>query len=638
MKKRILGIMLCLVMALSLLPSMAFAAGYKAGDIAGTTGAGTQSDPVICDNFAEFKAALEYAGDLYIQVDSFTNTTGLDYYALQPGSDYADQNTPAISVPAGYTKDLIINTDINLRAAATPVLPTLIKVSGNLIVSGNGSISCSFGGFSTPNAVIYIFYPGNVTVNGNVRIAGVLGNRVAHACAIDNYSGYLTINGGTFSGYSPDEVAESGENSWAVKVWDGSFSTIINGGTFSSTASDNNGEAYGLYCYTNKITISGGIFHGINAQHSEHNISDFLKDGYEYYKTSDNTLFDASAVKSTTEALKVVKQTPITSVEVTPNTVTIPRNSQQQFKATVSGTGFFSNEVTWSITGGDFGTNISSDGLLSVARANTENTIIVKATSVADPTKYGTATVTLTSATPETPETPGITSVEVTPNAITIPMDSQKQFTATVIGIGSFSDEVTWSIEGGDYGTNISSDGLLSVARYNTANTITVKATSVDDPTKYGTATVTLTSVNTYTVSFNMNGHGTQVADQTVEDGRKATKPADPTAEGWTFGGWYKDSACTETQKYDFDTPITADLDLYAKWTQNSVTLLGDVNGDGEVTDADAVYLLYYTFFGDAGYPVNQPCDFNGDGAVTDADAVYLLYYTFFGEESYPLH
>ncbi len=66
--------------------------------------------------------------------------------------------------------------------------------------------------------------------------------------------------------------------------------------------------------------------------------------------------------------------------------------------------------------------------------------------------------------------------------------------------------------------------------------------------------------------------------------------------------------------------------------------LPGDVNGDGEVTDADAVYLLYNTFFGDEEYPVNQPCDFNGDGEVTDADAVYLLYYTFFGAEEYPLH
>ena len=66
--------------------------------------------------------------------------------------------------------------------------------------------------------------------------------------------------------------------------------------------------------------------------------------------------------------------------------------------------------------------------------------------------------------------------------------------------------------------------------------------------------------------------------------------------------------------------------------------LKGDVNGDGEVTDADAVYLLYNTFFGDGEYPVNQSCDFNGDGEVTDADGVYLLYYTFFGDEDYPLH
>lgn len=61
----------------------------------------------------------------------------------------------------------------------------------------------------------------------------------------------------------------------------------------------------------------------------------------------------------------------------------------------------------------------------------------------------------------------------------------------------------------------------------------------------------------------------------------------------------------------------------------------GDFDGNGYVTDADAVHLLYYTIFSED-YPINQPADFTGDGYVTDADAVHLLYYTIFPED-YPL-
>lgn len=63
--------------------------------------------------------------------------------------------------------------------------------------------------------------------------------------------------------------------------------------------------------------------------------------------------------------------------------------------------------------------------------------------------------------------------------------------------------------------------------------------------------------------------------------------------------------------------------------------VVGDLNGDGEVTDSDAIYLMYYTFFPED-YPISQDCDFDGDGEVTDNDAVYLMYYTFFPED-YPL-
>lgn len=65
----------------------------------------------------------------------------------------------------------------------------------------------------------------------------------------------------------------------------------------------------------------------------------------------------------------------------------------------------------------------------------------------------------------------------------------------------------------------------------------------------------------------------------------------------------------------------------------------GDVNGDGQVNSADAIYLLNYTLFGNEDYPLvgNSNVDVNGDGQVNSADAIYLLNYTLFGSEDYPL-
>lgn len=68
-------------------------------------------------------------------------------------------------------------------------------------------------------------------------------------------------------------------------------------------------------------------------------------------------------------------------------------------------------------------------------------------------------------------------------------------------------------------------------------------------------------------VSFE-TGEGSKVDFQTTADG-KLVKPADPTRDGYTFGGWFTDEACT--QAYDFSMPVTADLTLYAKWTKNAV-------------------------------------------------------------------
>ena len=74
-----------------------------------------------------------------------------------------------------------------------------------------------------------------------------------------------------------------------------------------------------------------------------------------------------------------------------------------------------------------------------------------------------------------------------------------------------------------------------------------------------------------FTVSFNTNG-GSSVASQIVLDGQKAQRPADPTKAAtldntYTFADWYDNSELTGAA-YDFNTPVTADLVLYAKWNE----------------------------------------------------------------------
>lgn len=70
-----------------------------------------------------------------------------------------------------------------------------------------------------------------------------------------------------------------------------------------------------------------------------------------------------------------------------------------------------------------------------------------------------------------------------------------------------------------------------------------------------------------YTVTFNSNG-GSSVASQSVLEGAKATKPANPTRSGYSFDGWYTDEALTAA--YDFATAVTKSFTLYAKWAVSS--------------------------------------------------------------------
>jgi uncharacterized repeat protein (TIGR02543 family) len=67
-----------------------------------------------------------------------------------------------------------------------------------------------------------------------------------------------------------------------------------------------------------------------------------------------------------------------------------------------------------------------------------------------------------------------------------------------------------------------------------------------------------------YTVTFDSAG-GSAVEAQEVEEGEKATKPANPTRTGFAFQGWFHDNT-----EFDFNQEIVSNLILTAKWRQTA--------------------------------------------------------------------
>ena len=174
------------------------------------------------------------------------------------------------------------------------------------------------------------------------------------------------------------------------------------------------------------------------------------------------------------------------AVSVTPSSATVPMNFTQQFTANVSNTAF--GNVNWFVDGVQGGNStvgtISSSGLYT-APAST-GTHAITAQSVFDPSKTSSpAQVTVSSS----------ISVAVSPQSASIPSPLTQQFQATISG--SSNGSVTWTVDGMAGGNStvgtISAAGLYSSPGVNSGTQKhTITATSVQDPSKSASATVTV--------------------------------------------------------------------------------------------------------------------------------------------------
>ena len=122
-----------------------------------------------------------------------------------------------------------------------------------------------------------------------------------------------------------------------------------------------------------------------------------------------------------------------------------------------------------------------------------------------------------------------------------------------------------------------SAENCISLTAPYTIDSVRQELTDAYDEGKLTHNPFYLSLTANYTVTFDTDG-GSAVDSQPVAYGGQAAAPAAPAKTGYTFAGWY-----LEGEKFNFNTPVTKDMTLTARWTANQYTITFDTDGGSAI-------------------------------------------------------
>ncbi|MGA9519847.1 MAG: Ig-like domain-containing protein [Myxococcaceae bacterium] len=193
-----------------------------------------------------------------------------------------------------------------------------------------------------------------------------------------------------------------------------------------------------------------------------------------------------AAVSATSTVTVTPAQDGTISVSISPAVIVLDQGADKVFSASISGTP--NREVNWSVTGGAANGTIDEQG--KYIAPNKAGTFEIKATSVADPSRSATASISVREV-----------SLSIVPANTTLSPGASATFTANVTG--TTNTAVTWDVVGGTAnGTLTPGQNQVEYTAPSRTGTYALRATSVADPTRQATATITVSTQQEIVVSI----------------------------------------------------------------------------------------------------------------------------------------